>query len=404
MNILFLSQRVPEPPNKGDKIRSHHLMKRLAARHRVHVACLLDDAAERSWATQAGEWAASVTAHVRTRGESAWRGACAPLAGRPISVGYFHSQALARDVDRMIRTERFDLVLAYCSSMAPYAADFSGPKVLDFVDVDSEKWAQYAARASFPRNLVYRLEHGLLQRYERGLVQEFDRSILISGEERDLLGAFADVSRVDVVNNGVDIAFWKPRETPRREPVPTLVFVGALDYFANADGIEHFARAVFPAVRERVANVRLRIVGRRPGAALRALADLPGVDVVGEVDDVRPELWEAAVAVIPLRIAQGVQNKVLEAMAAGTPVVSSDPALRGIEGEAGRHFLRANTTDEWVSHVRTLTQDPARAAQQAEDARRLVSERYSWDRKAEEYEAVLDRAIAVRREVACETR
>jgi sugar transferase (PEP-CTERM/EpsH1 system associated) len=408
VNVLFLSQRIPEPPNKGDKIRSHHFMRRLATRHRVHLASLLDDESERVHVEPARAWAESVTVRVRSPSESAWRGAWSPVTGRPISLGYFHSEALASDVTSLLERERFDVVVAYCSSMAPYAARFAGPKVVDFVDADSEKWAEYARRSRFPKSAVYALENRLLRTYEGKLVRDFDRGIIISAEERDVLAAFADVSRVDVVSNGVDTQWWDRGESspPRASTPPVLVFVGALDYFANADGIESFARDVFPRLRNVAPGLELRIVGRRPGSAVRALDALPGVVVVGEVDDVRPELWGATAAVVPLRIAQGLQNKVLEAMAAGTPVVSTAAAIRGIEGEAGRHFLRADALGEWIAHVRSLIADPARAAQQADEALRLVRERYSWDRKAEEYEAVLERAVrdASSGVSACETR
>jgi sugar transferase (PEP-CTERM/EpsH1 system associated) len=398
VKILFLSQRVPEPPNKGDKIRAHHLMRRLAARHAVHVACLVDEPAEAVHAGEARRWAASVTWRLRRPAESVTRAAAGLLSGDPLSVGFFRSRALAEDVRDLLARERFDVVVAYCSSMAGYAETFGGPKVLDLVDVDSEKWRQYAERTRLPRKAVYALEHRRLRAYESRLVRSFDRCILVSPREKECLARFADPSRVAVVANGVDADWFAPKHPRPRSA--DLVFVGALDYFANADGIAAFTREVFPEVRRQVRGARLRIVGRKPGVETLALGAQEGVQVVGEVGDVRPELWRAAIAVVPLRIAQGLQNKVLEAMAAGVPVVTSRAAAGGIEGRAGEDFLVADEPAEWVRAIASLAESPQRAEQLAANALRLVHQRYSWDRKADEYEAVLEAAAGARRELA----
>jgi sugar transferase (PEP-CTERM/EpsH1 system associated) len=335
-----------------------------------------------------------VTRRLRKPAESALRGAAAAARGAPITSGYFRSGELARAVEDVRARERIDAVLCYCSGMAPYALDGPEPKVLDLVDVDSEKWREYARRAALPGKAVYGLEHRLLRRYERRLVGEFDRSILISAEERDLLAAFADASRVAVVSNGVEADWLARRDARPREP--RLVFVGALDYFANVDGIRRFARETFPLLRERLPGAALRIVGRRPGPEVRRLGEIPGVQVVGEVADMRPEVWGAAVAVVPLRIAPGIQNKVLEAMAAGTPVVATRAALRSLAGTPGEHFLAADSPEEQVDAIAGLIADPAAADAMAERARGLVRERYSWDRKARDYEDVLLQAVGER--------
>lgn len=397
MKILFLAQRIPEPPNKGDKIRSCHFMRRIGQRHEVHVACLVDEESEFAYQADVEKWAASVTCHLRRSGESAMRGAACALTGSPISVGWFRSASLAADVDRLIATREFDVAVAYCSSMAGYLEKFRGPRVIDFVDVDSEKWKQYANHSGFPKSAVYALEHKLLRSYERRLLDEYDRAVIISQAESELLARLGAAAPIDVVSNGVDLESLR-RPEPRvagRE----LVFVGALDYFANAEGIRWFVNDVLPAVREKVPGVTVRIVGRQPGPEVEALGAAAGVTVVGEVDDVRPELWRASVAVVPLRIAQGLQNKVLEAMAAGLPVVSSPAAVRALGANSGA-WRTAETAAEWAEHVAALVDDPAGADRQAELALDLVRDEYSWDRKARDYEAVLAAAAAARPQLA----
>jgi sugar transferase (PEP-CTERM/EpsH1 system associated) len=391
MNILFLTQRVPEPPNKGDKIRSHHLAKRLARRHTVHLAFLLDGTAEEEDARATKSWAASACWRVRSPMESAARSVWSAVRGRPMTCGYFHSGALAHDVDGLLAREKFDVAVAYCSSMADYLEGFSGPKVLDLVDVDSEKWKQYADHAGFGKSAVYDCEHRLLRRYERRLVDEFDRVIVISRAEREQLSRFAEVSKVAIVSNGVDAESWRGPDS--REKARDLVFVGALDYFANADGIAHFAREIFPAIRSRRAGTRLKIVGRKPGPQVHALAGIEGVEVIPDVADVRPHVWGSEVFVAPLRIAQGLQNKVLEAMAAGVPVVATPAALRGIEGTVGEHYRSAATPQEFVNEVVGLLEDRERAAVMGERARALVSARYTWEGAAQEFENELQHAM-----------
>jgi glycosyltransferase involved in cell wall biosynthesis len=240
MNILFVTQRVPAPPDRGDKIRAHHFARRLASRHQVHVACLLDGPSETVHIDDVRRWAASVTWRFRRPEESAIRGAAAALTGKPMTVGFFRSGGLAKEIETLMRRDRFDVVVAYCSSMANYVNGFVGAKVVDLVDVDSEKWKQYAERSSIPKRALYGLEHRLLRNYERRLVREFDRCILVSEAERQVLSRFADSQTVEVVANGVETEWWK-RAVPRpRDPV--LVFTGVLDYHANVDGIEYFAR------------------------------------------------------------------------------------------------------------------------------------------------------------------
>jgi sugar transferase (PEP-CTERM/EpsH1 system associated) len=394
MNVLYLSPRPPDPPNKGDKIRSHHLARRLAARHRVHLGFLLDDETDAAGARAASGWAASAHGHPLAGWKRAAAGASCALRGRPLSTGWFRSAALARDVRRILDRESIDVAVAYCSSMAPYVEGFRGARVLDLVDVDSEKWRQYADRASFPKSAVFAAEHRLLRRYETRVVPRFERTVVISTAERETLARFADVSRVHVVANGVDADAWE-----RKEPAPEgmdLVFVGALDYFANVDGVAHFAQDVFPRVRRRVPAARLKVVGRRPSPAVTALALIDGVDVVGEVDDARPSVWGAAVAIVPLRIAQGLQNKVLEAMAAGTPVVATPAAVRGIEGNAGEHYLVGQGDEELADAAVGLLENRAEGRAMAARARTLVESRYSWDQAARAFETILEDAVRTR--------
>lgn len=397
MRILFLSQRVPDPPNKGDKIRSHHLARRLARNHELHVACLLDDLGETSDADVMRGWAASGHTALRRPIQSIVEGSLCVMHGEPISAGWFFHRGLAQEVQRLLSERRFDVVWCYCSSMARYVSTFRGARVLDFVDVDSEKWRQYAERSSYPKRAVYSLEHRLLRKYEARLMSDFDRTVVISPAEKRALEDNPGIERTRVIANGVDFALWSEREPSATSE--DLVFVGALDYFANAEGIIGFARNVFPAIRRRSPGTRLKVVGRRPGEDVLALRSIEGVDVIGEVPDARPFVWNSGVVVVPLHIAQGLQNKVLEAMAAGVPVVASPAALRGLDGQGSAKVPArcARSDEEFVEGTIDLLQNREQARALADEAKCLVAERFSWDKAAKEMEEVLVEAVEAAR-------
>jgi sugar transferase (PEP-CTERM/EpsH1 system associated) len=273
-------------------------------------------------------------------------------------------------------------VIAYSSSMAPYA-ELAGdiPKVLDMVDVDSAKWRQYSRFAALPMRPVYALEARRLQAYEAALSKTFDSVVFATGNEAELYRSFTPGARTSTIPNGIDLDFFRRLDLPR-SPHPTLVFTGQMDYFANVDGIVHFAREVFPGLRRRFADLELLIVGRSPAPSVRALGDLPGVAVTGAVGDVRPFLSRAWAFVAPLRITQGVQNKVLEAMATSLPVVCSERVFAGVSDGGFRHdrdLLVAATDEEMERSITLLLQEPQTRERLAESARRRLAATYRWE-------------------------
>lgn len=397
LRILYLCHRVPCPPDKGDKIRAYHEIRSLAQRHRVHLLTLADGPVPDLSSLE------SVCEKVEVfpiRRPTAYiRAAFGALRPRPLTLSFFDSAALHKRVAELAgqgkEKAKYDVVVAYSSSMAPYAEPFVGvPKVLDMVDVDSAKWDQYSRFASLSARLVYSLEARRLQTYEAELAGRFERIILATGNETRQLKSFAPAARAVTVPNGVDLDFFQPLDLPKAES-PTLVFTGQMDYFANVDGMVHFARHVFPRLRQRFAGLELLIVGRSPAPAVKALGDLPGVMVTGAVGDVRPFLSRAWVFVAPLRIAQGVQNKVLEAMASGLPVVCSDRVMAGLSDGGFRHdrdlLVAANDT-EMEERIATLLDGEAGAEARerlAECARQRLIAAYRWSTNMERFEELL---------------
>lgn len=340
--LLFLCHRLPYPPDKGDKIRSFHILRELATRYRVHLGTFIDDPADRAHLPALQALCASVHA---VPIDPRWRRLASLPAlwrGEALGLAYYRDASLAGWVAALRRAERPQQVLVFSSTMAQYVAGDEWAdvrRVIDFVDVDSAKWAAYAAQKPWPMSFIYGREARCLRAVETAIAERFDASVFVTGAEASLFCATTRIAaaRVHAVENGVDLEYFAPsaaRASPYPVATPVAVFTGAMDYWANIDGVNWFAHAIWPAVRRAVPEAQFWIVGARPGPVVRQLAALPGVVVTGRVPDTRPYLQHARVAVAPLRIARGVQNKVLEAMAMGTPVVATPAACAGLGADA----------------------------------------------------------------------
>lgn len=382
---LFLSHRIPFPPDRGDKIRSCALLRALATRGPVHVATFgeteADMAAEPALASVA-------TSHILVRRTvSNLRAGLGALAvGKPVSLVAFESPEITRFVSRLIATRPIDTIFVFSGQMAQFLPpSFAGRVVMDFVDMDSAKFAAYAQAAQGPMKLVHAREARLLGAFERQVARRADLSLFVSAAEAKLFcDALRDPSvRVDAVGNGIDTVAYDPMgvaPAPFADgPGPHIVFTGQMDYAPNVDAVVHFARAVLPNVRSAHPDACFHIVGRNPAAAVRALASSAGVDVAGAVDDIRPWIASADVVVAPLRIARGIQNKVLEAMAMARPVVASFAAAEGINAKDGKHFLIASDDAAMAAAIDALVADPARGAAMGQSARAHMLECYPWD-------------------------
>jgi sugar transferase (PEP-CTERM/EpsH1 system associated) len=381
-DLLLLIHRIPYPPNKGDKIRSYHLLKHLAGQYRVHLATFVDDADDWQHVPKVEAMCASshfaplnpTLARVRSLG--------ALVMNRSLSLDYYRDAGLERWVDATVAKHKIERVLVFSSAMAQYADKYpQARRVVDFCDVDSDKWRQYADQKSWPMSWLYRHEARQLLSYERRVARDYDASLFVSAPEAALFRDLAPESsaRIGFFNNGVDTDYFSP-DTDYANPYPAgeraVVFTGAMDYWPNVDAVQWFANEVFPALRARFADLRFYIVGARPAQAVRDLEKLPGVSVTGTVPDVRPYIAYAQAAVAPLRIARGIQNKVLEAMAMATPVVVSPQALEGIDAEPGHDLVLADGADAFIDAVASMLH--ARRDDMGRAARSRVERQYSW--------------------------
>lgn len=381
MKILFLCHRLPYPPQRGGKIRPFNMIRHLAVSHEVTVATLARTADELAAGQELHRYCHDL--HVgRVSRPAGWaRFALYGMSAAPATFGYFHSPGLARTVRRLLDTRGFDAIVVHSSSMGPYVARHRGcRKVMDFGDADSEKWLEYGRTAPFPLSKAFRLEGRKVRRYEAWLGKQFDTCSVNAPRERDVLAPYVH-SPIHVIPNGVDLEYFEPTRPSGRGYVPNrIVFTGNMSYRPNVDAVQHLVTAVLPRIRREIPDVQLCIVGMDPTPAVRRLADEDRVVVTGRVDDVRPYFDSAAVAVAPLRVARGLQNKVLEAMAMRVPVVASPAAFEGISAVAGRDLLVAAGPKAFSRAVVTLLSDPAARERYAAAGRTCVETNHNWSR------------------------
>jgi sugar transferase (PEP-CTERM/EpsH1 system associated) len=378
--VLFLTHRVPFPPDKGDRIRTFNLLRQLAQRGRVWLGCLADEPVPpETTAALNGlcERVAAVPVGRRVR----WvRALWSLTTGASLSEGLFASAELARVVSAWATEAKFDVVVASSSALVPYLrlpALRDVPAVVDLIDVDSQKWLDFAAASRAPKRYLYRLEANRVRKVERSLPGRVRAASVVSPAEANVYDSFTHAGAATVATNGVDLDYFSPIGCAEQ---PALAFVGALDYLPNVDAAVWFAHTVWPSVREKVPTAEFRIIGRNPTPAVKALASIPGVNLVGQVPDVRPFVASAAVVVAPLRLARGVQNKVLEAMAMAKAVVAAPAALAALRTVPGTHVLSASDPGEWTNSVCALLADPPRRAQLGAAAREFVEQHHHWER------------------------
>jgi sugar transferase (PEP-CTERM/EpsH1 system associated) len=392
--FLFLAHRIPYPPDKGDKIRSFRLLRHLARRYRVHLAAFVDDPDDFAHQALLEALCASVTLVPLIPSAARLRSAGSLMRGEPLTFGYYRDARLAKAV-MDLRARPLAGELAFSSSVAPYLEPAAPDRlrIADLCDADSEKWLEYAKGAGFPMNLVYGREHRRLAAAETAIINSFDTTFAISEAEAAIFEQRPGLKRrVAVLGNGVDTDYFAPASYPRPPDAADIVFTGAMDYKPNIDAAIWFATEVLPQVRARLADASFAIVGARPAPQVAALGGRDGVMVTGRVADVRPYLAHARLAVAPLQIARGVQNKVLEAMASGRPVVASADANVGVGARPDEEIVIAGSASAFAAATIALLEAPERAEAIGAAARARAARDFSWDSKLAALDAVLDSA------------
>ena len=381
--ILYLVHRMPYPPNKGDKVRSYHLLRHLAERHQVYLGTFIDDPDDEVHIDTLRGWCADL--HVARLQPTAARLASLRglVNGQALTLPYYRNAGLAEWVKKTQAAESIDATVVFSACMAQYTSPQQGARVIvDFVDVDSAKWAEYAHQHRWPMSWLYRREGRQLLAYERAVATRVAHGFFATEKETQLFLGLAPecAGQVSAMNNGVDANYFSPladRPSPFQPNETAIVFTGAMDYWPNIDAVTWFAREALPALRQSFPGLRFHIVGRSPAPAVQALAT-DGVVVTGTVPDVRPYLQHAAVVVAPLRLARGIQNKVLEAMAMARPVVAAQACVQALHALPGQEIVSAQDSPDFVREVTALLHDPQRASATGRAGRQRVLQSYDW--------------------------
>jgi len=396
--LLFLCQRTPFPPVKGDRITTFNFLRHLTRRYRVFLGTFYDDPADAEGIDALRAMVEDLHIDAVRKPWAFLRALPRWLSGEPISFALFRSDGLARWLDDVALRHAPCAVVAYSSNVATYAidglAEHDMRRILIFADVDSEKFAAYVHRAPVAGRWIFRLEARRVRREERRLAARADAVTLVTDEEAALFRSVhgEDCANVAVLPNGVDTELFDPSRYPDPPfPVggPVFVFTGAMDYPPNVEAVDWFARTVFPSLRGAFPSARFMIVGSNPSPAVRRLADAQGVEVTGRVPSTAAYLAHATAAVAPLQIARGVQNKVLEAMAMARPTIASPAAMTGISAVPGVEILSADTVEEWIGVCTRVITDPALGRSVGLAARLCVERTYNWDAQFAKLDAML---------------
>ena len=380
--LLFLSHRVPYPPDKGEKIRAWHILKYLAGSHDVHLGCLAEDPADLRQLDELRLLCASVGCFRVSPLVQKARALVRMRSGRPLTLDVFDNGSLRHWVAHTLSRRRISGIFVFSSAMGGYVRNNNDcPRILDMVDIDSEKWRAYAQHHRWPMRALYAREGDTLFALERQLVREFDFTLFVSEAEANRFAALAPESedRIGWIDNGVDLETFSPEhsfESPYAWDSTNIVFTGTMNYWPNVDAVKWFAEAVLPLIRDKHPSANFYIIGGTPSRTVLRLRRIPGVTVTGRVPDVRAFLAHADVAVAPLRIARGTQNKILEAMAIALPVVATPEAFEGIRANPGTDLLVAKTPEAIARSITDILEN--RYPDLGSAARKAVEQNHDW--------------------------
>ncbi|AWI77022.1 glycosyl transferase family 1 [Parazoarcus communis] len=392
MKILYVCHRFPFPPKRGGKIRPFNMIRHLSQNHQVTVCSLARSEAEAEEGRGIAPHCERFEMGVVSNPIQMLRMVARLPTTVPSSMGFFYSPDLAAKVNALLASEQFDLIFVHCSSVAQYVSHVRDiPKILDFGDMDSQKWLEYVNYKPFPLKAGYWLEGSKMEREEKRLARLFNLCTATTRAEWETLESYSTGVSTDWFPNGVDADFFKP-DGEGYDP-DTISFIGRMDYYPNQEAMFRFCEQIWPLLRAKRPEMKLLIVGADPIPAVIKLGELPGVTVTGSVPDVRPYILRSAAMVAPLNIARGTQNKILEAMAMGVPVVSSSIAAGGVDAQGEEHFLVADTPMQYADAILRLVEQPAERERLSRAGRERMLSHHAWPRSMERLDGIIERCL-----------
>lgn len=388
MNILIIAQRCPFPPNKGEKIRTFHHLKFLKEQgHQVFLAAPFELQSELAdFATLKDQYCQAVV--YAKLGHKLLRMLTGLITGKALSVANFYHKALQSKIDNLLENNNFDVVYCSASSVAEYVfnskvftkLDKKPRLIMDFMDVDSDKWTQYYSQSAWPLSLIYKREAKLIANFEKKIATSFDHCILITQAEIDLFHHIHGANfPIEAIENGLDTESFFPPLLPREIKHPKLLFAGVMDYAPNIDAVMWFISQVWPSVIAKWPQATFCIAGMNPVDKIKKLSDLKGVEITGFVDDIKPYFDNANIFVAPFRLARGVQNKVLQAFASGLPVIATSMGAEGVKCADNQDIMIANTPDDYMHYLNVLISNQAKYGELSHNALTLIQDHYAWD-------------------------
>ena len=391
--LLMLTQRVPYPADRGDRIRALNLLRFLSCRADISLACAAQDAVPSTSREALQQYCREFAYGAIPGWKSALQDIGSLAVGRSASEAHFYSADLMKTVRAWAKKHPFDGIVCYCSSMYSYLHCEElkrTPVIVDLVDVDSRKWLDCAGVSHRPLKWLHTLEAARVAKLEREICARADEVFVISDAERRILQQVAPRADIRVAGNGVDTEYFAPAP-PSMIEKHVGCFVGVLNYQPNVDGLRWFAENVWPQVRTQWPDAKLLVIGKSPDAGLaKLISSSPGMELHANVPDVRGYLSRSEFSIAPLRVARGVQNKVLEAMSMQKPVIASSASLQGINAAIGRELLRADTANDWLVCIDRLFSEPSYAREIGEAARRYVLTYHSWESCLDPFGDALD--------------
>jgi len=388
--VLFLCHRIPFPPNKGDKIATYHRLKYLNEHYNVVLGCFIDDKNDFQYVPNVEALCDELHVVDLCNKSNLTTGVASLLKGKPVSTHFYDSESMQSWVDDVISRKGIERLYAYSASASQFIEHGKyAPlkRVLDMTDVDSDKWRQYALKKPVYSSWIYSRESNLLRAYEQNILSKFDAVTLVTAEERELFKQMSSPTqhkKIFTLENGVDTEYFDINANYDETDKPSvehefICFTGAMDYWANVDAVVWFAENVWPEIRAQKPNLHFYIVGGNPSNAVSALANIDGIVVTGRVVDVRPFVAKSLLCVAPLRIARGVQNKILEAMSMSKAVVMTSMGQEGIELPSEQYAMVIDEPKQQAKSILTLIDDDEERDKLGDINRQWILSRYSWD-------------------------
>ncbi len=398
MHILILAQRVPYPPNKGEKLRTFHQLEYL--KNKGHSISVLAPYASESELQYFDVLDTTYCEHVLTHKLSRKFIALSKglIKGQSLSVANFYHPSLQKKFEDAICHCEFDVIMCSASSMAEYVFQSEvlkslpqKPKlIMDFMDLDSDKWLQYSQQSKGPMRYVYHREHSILARYEQRIADEFSSCFFITDTEVSLFKKnYPHGTNICAIENGIDKKLFYPPQTPRQQTTPHFLFAGVMDYPPNIDAVQWFVENVWPRIVKQWPQAKFTIAGMNPSEKIKKLSSEPGIEITGFVDDIKPYFDHANIFVAPFRIARGVQNKVLQALACGLPVVASSMGAEGIRYTKDHDILLADSPTSFYEQIARLMQDHSLYQTISENGIETIDRHYSWESILQPLEALM---------------